>query len=52
MKFISKTPASQNFFKTKFLFLNSKNQKFILISKNLNSFFKLNKKDYIILDDV
>ena len=48
---IENTSFTKFLFKTKFLFLNSKNQKFILISKNLNSFFKLNKKDYIILDD-
>ncbi len=48
---IENTSFTKFFFKTKFLFLKSKNQKFILISKNLNSFFKLSKKDHIILDD-
>ena len=48
---IENTSFTKFFFKIKFFFLNSKNQKFILISKNLNDFFKLKKKDYIILDD-
>ncbi len=38
-------------FKIKFFFFKSKNQKFILISKNLNKVFKFQKKDFIVLDD-
>ena len=48
---IENTSFTKLFFKIKFLFLSSKNQKFILISKNLNNFFKFKKNDYIVLDD-
>lgn len=48
---IENTSFTKFFFKIKFLFLKSKNQKFILISKNLNNFFKFKNKDYIVLDD-
>lgn len=39
------------FFNLKLFITQSKNQKFVLISKKLNDVFKFNKKDYIVLDD-
>ena len=51
LNYILKTLGLQNFYLKLSFFFKFENQKFILISKNLNDFFKLKKKDYIILDD-